>query len=418
MEKKKVCFIEAALCDTRKVQEEMLSAYEKVVIEAAILIVTPKSKTLLDQYAVAVESHNVLELDEDVMFSTMNGSVDIKPGQMADHAPVFLMVNGSLTIAPGSEEILKHYAGLCVNGSVTCPESLSHCITSINGTLATYPDGCIRLKNHTVLDSMFHLRAKEGARYYASRSVTALDEGIRFDWLAEKQVSFITRKLLVYEKLAEIAAPLFSEETDIVILPDGCACVNDDAVLDEDLYVRCGSKLYIDGDLIIKSDSGPWLERLSFLYVNGDILTVRSQAEALRRLKPRCDNVQIIGGLLFENSQNLAIHRTTLEEATDGLSLSGCVGVTFDEDIPAELLRERLVTVSGCVNIQCTPAQRTVIESIAKDTIFDSDRPKEKKIDKNLEACAKALGLTDLSPEEWAKLRQECRFVSSAMYTM
>lgn len=69
-----------------------------------------------------------------------------------------VMVNGSVTIEAGCEELLKSYAFLNVNGSVTCPESMTGLLRSfsINGAIQSYPDGSILLKKSVVLDRTFH----------------------------------------------------------------------------------------------------------------------------------------------------------------------------------------------------------------------------------------------------------------------
>ena len=56
-----------------------------------------------------------------------------------------------------------------------------------------------------------------------------------------------------------------------------------------------------------------------------------------------------------------------LEQAEDGLSVNGCVNVSFDPDVPAGLIRERLVSLTDCVTVTCTPEQRAAIEPVAKD---------------------------------------------------
>ena len=129
----------------------------------------------------------------------------------------------------------------------------------MNGVIESYPDGCIRLKRTAVLDRTFRLRAREGALYYAAGRIAALDPALDFAALAAKNVRFSTPSLLVAESLAEAAVPLFDQETEITVLPDGCALVKDDADLDEELADRCGGKLYLLGSLYVAEGKGALL---------------------------------------------------------------------------------------------------------------------------------------------------------------
>ena len=59
--------------------------------------------------------------------------------------------------------------------------------------------------------------------------------------------------------------------------------------------------------------------------------------------------------------------RSLLEEAREGLSIADCVTVRFREDVPAELIRERLLSISDCASVVCTPEQRAAVEMVAQD---------------------------------------------------
>ncbi len=247
MENKKMLKVSCAVCDVRNITEDLLSTYAQVAINSAAVITNREAQALLGRHGVKLSAASTLNLEGDVRFSSVNGCGRIFPGQTMPEEKVFLVVNGALDIEPGSEEILKNYAGIMVNGALTCPESMTGLLSSItvNGATKTYPDGCIRLKKTTVLDRFFHLRTKEDALYYAAKQIVALDPGIGFAKMAEKRARFSTAKLLVSEALVEAAVPLFDETADIVILPDGCAYVDDDAMLDENLVKRYGGKLYV-----------------------------------------------------------------------------------------------------------------------------------------------------------------------------
>lgn len=371
MEKKKVLSVRAAVCDIRGLREETLAGYERVRLDCGVVLASPESRELLGRSGAEVKAANVLDIDGDVKVSSVNGRAEITPAQAAPPCRIYLIVNGVLDIAPGSEEQLRHYAGITVNGSVACPKSMVSLLAGmvINGSVAAYPDGCIRLKKTALLDRTFPLRAREGALYYAAGRIAALDPAIDFQRLADKNVRFSTPHLLVAEGLAEAAVPLFDEAAEITVLPDGCAFLNDDAGLDEALLRRTGGKLYLRGSLQVGAESAPLLERFTFLRVTGDVLAARGAAEAVEASCAQYQRLHVVGGVLLSGRTVLTVGRELLERAEDGVSIADCVDVTIEEDVPPELLRERLVSVTGCVNVACTEAQRVAVEPVAEDVV-------------------------------------------------
>ncbi len=381
MEKKKSFNINCAVCDARQVQESTLAAYDAVNINCSALLVNKAAAEVMAKYNVSVNTAQTLDIPGDVRASIINGKAEIHPGQAMPEEKILLIVNGKLDIAPGSEEILKHYLNITVNGTVTCPESMVQLLSTgtINGCVASYPDGCIQLKSTAILDRTFHLRAKQDGHYYASGRVVALSPDINFENLTAKNVRFTTPHLLVAESLAEAAVPLFDDRADITVLPDGCAYVSGDAVLDETLLHRYGGKLYIRGDLMVSQESGPCLEKVSFLQVNGNVLAVKSMAEEFQAMKAVYNGLRIVGGTLVEDREGLLVTRTLLEEAVDGLSVTGCANVTFQDDVSPELIREKLVNIWDCASIYCNQEQRGVLETLVEDVAYLGSMRREKE---------------------------------------
>jgi len=369
MEKKKKLLVKAAVCDTRQVSESTLAAYEKVTIWCGLLLANRESRDLLGRCGVEIKAAQAMDMEDDVRVTSINGKFDIRPGQPVPAEKSYLIVNGRLDIAPGSEAQVKGYAGMTVNGKIFCPESMAPLLSNVNlnGKLETYPDGAVLLKGTAVLDRTFRLRAREGALYHAARRVVALAPDIGFEALAEKNVRFSTQELFVAESLAEAAVPLFGDQTDIQILPDGCALVNDSAVLDEALLRRFGGKLYVRGDLVLPGGCAPLLKQISYLRVEGTLLAARGLEDAVHSLDAVYESLCIVGGTLLIDRVDVTVSRAALEQAEDGLSVRDCVNVRFDPDVPADLIRERLVSLTDCVTVTCTPEQRAAIEAVARD---------------------------------------------------
>ena len=374
MENKKKLEINTATCDIRNITEEILSQYEKVEINASTILTNKTAQVLLGKYAVEINTAATFSLEDDVRFSMINGPMTLSAGQTLPQEKVAAMVNGPLTLEPGCEEVLKNYAFMMINGPVTCPESMTGLLSSftVNGPIQPYPDGAILLKKSTVLDRFFHLRAKQDALYYASRRIVALAPDVNFGKLAEKNVRFATKTLIVSESHAETAIPLFDDKADIMVLPDGCAYVDDSTELNETLLKRYGGKLFIGGNLTIGSESAPLLDQVSYLKVNGNLLVCRSLKDRVMAMDIEYDGLRVVGGVLIRDRANAEISVAMLENAADGVSVTDCAIVQFAEDITPELLRERLVSIRDCATVQCTPEQRPVIEELAHDVALIS----------------------------------------------
>lgn len=372
MEKKAMLSIRAAVCDARRVTEETLSGYDKIRLDCGLLLTTQESREALGRCGAEIKAAGIQEIEGDVKVTTVNGKTEIAPGQAASDCKLYLVINGALDIASGSEEELKNYVGITVNGKVSCPKSMTPLLAGIviNGKIEAYPDGCIRLKRTALLDRTFRLRAREGALYYAAGRIAALDPALDFAALAAKNVRFSTPHLLVAESLAEAAAPLFDEETELTVLPDGCALVSDDADLDESLLDRCGGKLYLLGSLYVAEGKGALLERFTFLRVSEDVQAVRSEEAAVRGSCAEYQRLRAMGGTVVRNrTAPVSVSRTMLEQAESGLSVESCVEVCIEEDVPPALLRERLVSIANCVSVACAEEQRAAVEAVTENVV-------------------------------------------------
>lgn len=366
---KKNLNVNCAVCDARNISEELLSAYDEVKINAATIITSPEAQVLLGRHSVGLNCAGTETIAKDVRFVSVNGPMTISANQAAAEEKAYLVANGPVFVEPGSGEALKNYAGMTVNGPVTCPESLISLLSSfqINGPVRTYPDGAILLKNTAVLDRLFLLRAKQDALYYAASRIIALAPDIDFGRLAEKNVRFMTKRLLIAESHAEAAVPLFDERVDIVILPDDCAYVNDDAQLDSTLVKRYGGKLFISGDLFIGPDSAAALDQVTFLRVGGGLYVCRSLKDQVLDLDVEYDDLYVVGGTLINGRSSVEVSAGMLENAEDGLSAVNCADVSFAEDISPELLKEKLVSIASCAAVRCTREQLAVVEAAARD---------------------------------------------------
>ena len=369
MEIKKNLKVNCGVCDVRGIKEELLAAYEKVRINCGHMITSPAAQVLLSKYAAGINAGYTTAAEGDVRVSVVNGSMELAPGQAVPEGTTIMVVNGSLDIAPGSEEILNSYAHIIVNGSVTCPKSMVTLLNmmSINGSTNAYPDGCIRLKNTTVLDRTFRLRAKQDALYYASSQLVAVAPDIDFAALAAKNVRFETRELIVCESQAEAAVALVDERAEITIVPDGCAYVGDSLELDEGDVKRYGTKMYVNGDVTIMKENAPCLDQIEFLQVDGTVRTVRSLRDRVLAVNIKCEDLETCAGESYCDKKRLTVTANMLEQAEDGVEIADCPYVAFQEDVSPELIRAKLMRLADCSYVTCTEAQQEALERIAED---------------------------------------------------
>ena len=375
MEKKNL-IVNAALCDARAVTEEILNSYESISVNAAILLVSAKSKELLSRYPVALNISDMLEMSEEAEINLQNGSYTISKGTIMAK-PTVLIVNGSLEIEKDSEEALKTFETIIVNGSVTYPSGLQNQLPSlkVNGSTTTYPSDAICLKNKFIVDKVFILKAKE-AKYFVKNKVVIADETLDISTLVKKGASFITKRAIIAEELLENAIDLFDDETDINVIPRGYRYVQG-GILSDLMVSKSGNGLYVDGDLQILSESENALSKLCGIRVNGSIMITDKLKDKLLNLDAEYNDITIIKGNIIANKGMLNISKQTLMDLDDGLTIIDCGRVKLDMSITPSEIQEKLQFI-GCGYIECNSEQRGVIELVSEDVGFISDKASEK----------------------------------------
>ena len=371
MSEPKTMVINCALCDATQTREETLQAYDQVVINAATVLVSEESAQLLHRYNVSLNAAAVYTVPTGCRSKIQNGRYTISGDQVPDQ-PIALVVNGTLTIQPGSEKALQGYAALLVNGSVSCPRSLSGLLPQlqVNGSTVIYPDDAILLKRTFVVDPVFVLRAKR-ADYFAQRRVVLVDDGLDVATLVEKGVKFLTRQAIVAHPLLEQAISLFDDETEIVTVPQGCAFVNDDLKLTDAAIRKQGTKLYVNGNLMLTKDSSRALEQLEYLKVNGTVLLPADLLEPFEALDAEYNDLKVVKGTLVTDRPVIKVGLDALQQE-GGLELMDCAAVTLSPELPPQLIRERLA-ISDCAVVNCTPEQRDAVEAVSQDVAAIQD---------------------------------------------
>ncbi|MGN0976638.1 MAG: hypothetical protein ACI4PH_01170 [Faecousia sp.] len=355
-------------CDARNVSEETLAAYESIVINCGSVLVTPETRNLLNRYAVTMNCGDVLELGKDVRLKSINGSAQIRS---TDAVPgkTYLQVNGTLEIGPDTQTVLEQYVGIQVNGSVTCPESVSGCLgmLKVNGSTVCYPDDAIVLKRNAVIDKVFALRAKN-RRYWSAKRMIMVDPELDASALAAKGAEFSAKEVILSQSKVESLIGLIDETADIVIVPDGTRVIPDDVELDELTVKKYGTKLYVLGDLKVTKEARETLERLEYLNVQGDADVPGALKDLLLEKAEISGDVKILKGRYLTDKISARISKWMLEQEPEGVSVVDCVELRLDEEISNELILERL-SVRDCTSVICTPEQESALAAVCEDVV-------------------------------------------------
>ena len=364
----KKMIVNCAVCDARKVNEETLAAYESVTINASMILSDVRSRALLDKYPVAMNCASVLDLEEDVAVSTINGHSEIKSSDIPN-GKRFLLVNGSLTIGAGTERVLESCVGIQVNGSVTYPESLSGYLSrmKVNGSTTCYPDGAILLKRSAVIDRTFALRAKNSL-YWSERRLIMVDPALDPAALAAKGAAFSSQEAVIAESKVEGLIGLIDEACGITIVPDGTAVIRDDVELSSGVLKKYGPKLYIIGDLRVDQDAAEALAQVEYLVVKGDVAVYGDLREELEALAQEIggDVTVIRAGRCMRDLPMAKISAWMLEREPDGVHVEDCAMVKLDADISRDLIMEKL-TISDCAVVSCSEEQEDAVTAVSED---------------------------------------------------
>ena len=348
---KKNKMINAASCDARAVTEESLAGYENITINAAILIVNERSKELLNKYPVTMNTATVLEIPdgENVSVQSINGKGEIGPD--ADGTGVFLMVNGKLVIADGSQEAVKSYYSIMVNGKVLMPKSFEGRFSNIQ----------VRGK----IDDLFIARAAN-TLYYCSGNLFFLDPGIDSEKLLSKGLKFTAKKVVIAESLIGRLVSLFDEEAEIVKVPDGTKLIDDDLELKPKTIKKYGTRLCVTGDVSIKDAEA--LSSLEYLFADGTVSVNKELEDAFDEIESVYDELRVIDpdlGLIVDRPM-VKVGASMLGKYPKGLRVEDCAKVTLSEDLSVEDIMEKLQIVD-CAKVICSKEQEEAVNMIAED---------------------------------------------------
>ena len=221
------------------------------------------------------------------------------------------------------------------------------------------------------MDKFFALRAREHTRYFARSRVTFTPHA-DLNRLLEKEVFFLTDKVVLHESQAEAVAAMTDERAEFMVIPDGMAYFDEDVTLDEGFLNTNKGDIYVDGDVTFdRSADGTMLCRMiERLIVRGKLTLYRPQEPAFRTLRSvEYGSLEVLEDEKRHRIEDLAklrLDRQTLENYPQGVTVSDIASLTIDPDIPVELIYERL-TIDDVAHIRCSTEQHSAIGAVSHD---------------------------------------------------
>ncbi len=351
----KKLLINCASCDARKIREDDYAHYEAININTSALFTSPEAKAVLNRLPVSIDCANVIELEGDVDLRTVNGRGEIRSEDAVPERKFYMLVNGVLNIGPDTHKQLAQCVGMTINGALKCPESVYASLSGvmINGSVACYPDGAIVLKRNAVIDGLFALRAKS-ALYWAERRMIMVDAELDAEALKSKGASFSAKEVIIARSKVEAMLGLIDERAELTIVPDGTAVVLDDITLDAAALHRHGKRLYVIGDVTVPENASA-LDELEYLNIRGDARVPEQHREKfLDKLADISGEVKLARpkGASIVDKPIVKVTKWMLEQQPTGIEVIDCAVVKIADDIPKELLAERL-RIEDCGVVKC-----------------------------------------------------------------
>lgn len=361
--------INCATCDARNVLEENYAHYKQITVNCSTVLTSPSAKAVLNKLPFTLNCASALEMESDVHVRTINGSDEIRSSDAVPISEYYLLVNGALTIGPDTQQQLAKCVGMTINGRLTCPESIYAILSgvNVNGAVNCYPDNAIVLKRNAVIDKLFTLRAKK-KQYWSGRRMIMVDPELDVDKLKNKGATFSTKEVIISESKVESLIDLIDERAEIIIVPDGTAVVMDDMTLDEDTLCRYGEQLYVIGDVTVPENTEA-LEKLKYLNVRGDAKVSQEHKKKLLDVLTEISGSVLITkakGVTLQEQSAIKITRWMLEKQPLGIAVCDCGVVTIADDIPKELIVERLY-IEDCGAVQCCQELEDAVSMICMD---------------------------------------------------
>ena len=369
--------INAEVCDSRQMKEEVYEGYKRIIINAEVLIASPRSREILNRLGAVINSEAIVDVAEDEIVESRisNGKEVISKGSKPQNK-VILLANGKVTIEPGTEDVMEQYVYMLINGPLYCPRSMKGYTDKmlINGTTVLYPEDAVILDSKFVMDKFFPLRVKESEKYFIAKKLI-IEDAVDADKLVEKNVRFETPCVVMRESKVEKLAGLFDISTKINVIPEDMTFVKGDTELNDALFDKCGSRLYVDGDLTVSTEFAR-LDKLEKLTVTGTLTVRESMYLEMKQVDIDAGEVEyLFEGKNIVNSAKAKVDRALLMANEKGVRVMNCAMLSIDKDVEPKLICDRL-QIKNCAKVSGTEEQESAVHTVSKNVaMIGSNKP-------------------------------------------
>lgn len=362
--------INCDLLDARNINEDNYKGYAQIMINCDLVLSNKHANDIMARLPMMLNCDSVIELPDYITtgLRSIDGNFRISQDEKIEENSL-LKVGGNLIIENGTEDVLKNYYYLLVQGSLLCPKGLIGIMpkTSANGGIFSYPDGkeIIISENELDLDKIFALRARPHHVYFSKTAVYALDSESDIKGLSEKGVEFLTEEIFIREKDLEYAIKLVGDETKITVVPDELIYVSGDAKLDEHFIEETDGLAFVSGDLQFTKDSQLLLSRIRNIMVKGCVRVPCSMENDVTGLNITASKVILEKGRTLRGHVKVKIDRAVLEAEPDGITVIGAAFVKLSSDIsPEEILKK--LNFKGVAKIICGEEQEASVAAVSE----------------------------------------------------
>lgn len=369
--------VNTAIMDMTSTKPEAIQAYDQIKINCALCLTTAKTRQLLSQGRIQINTANFFDVgtDDDIEIVTINGTKKITAEFEAPKKTTILIVNGELIIEDSAKKNLDQYKFVILNGAALHPMSFDTSNFHVNGTLIPYPDGATLILQQLDLNDSFVKSATPGTTYYVQgkgpegvlkKTGLRATEKLDLELLQIKNIHFYTEWLLTIEENAEQLMKIVDGNMGSTIIPTGYK-IMPGGNLDMMAIRRFGKCIYVDGDLKIQADNVEALNVLEHLIIDGDVGVADSIADIFFEKCLKYNKLTVFKGEWIDILETqYTINKELLEDLENGSTFHiVSSNVEIHPDVTSELLTKKIhEIILNASNLTITPHQQNALRKL------------------------------------------------------
>ncbi len=359
--------VNTGVMDMVSTKLDAIQAYDYIRINCAFCLTTAKTRHLLSQGKIVINTSSVYDVgnDDNVEIVTVNGLKKIDAEFEASGKTTVLVVNGTLIIEDSSKRKLDQYKNVIIYGVALHPKSFDTSNFLVNGALIPYPDGATLILQELELTDTFIRASTPGTTYYVHGIPSNINEfvhdpeqgmsdvvkktGLRatekldLALLKSKNIRFYTGWVTTLEENAEQLMRLVDGYIGSTIIPTGYKIMKSGR-LNKMAVHRFGKRIYVEGNLEIHYEDADALISLEQLIVTGEVILAESVVEIFFEKCIKYNGLsEYKGEWLTISDTEFSINKEFLE----GLENGGTFNITssdvqINKDVSAELLSNKI----------------------------------------------------------------------------